>query len=150
MRGLCAGVSLAVLLAACGVAHDGGDLAGAGAHRLGAGALPYLGVSCPLGNLITCDRVGVGVVLRQPAVSVTVRLAGRTVVLRPPTDDRSDLWLGYLDHAGLRHGPLAVKARGDYWYGEPLVTPHVVMTVFFPDGTRKVLAGADQLHAGFG
>jgi hypothetical protein len=79
-----------------------------------------------------------------------VRLAGRTVTLSPPSDPRSDLWLGYLDDAGLRHGPLAVQARGGRWYGEPLVTPRVGVTVFFSDGTIAMLVGDEQLHAGFG
>jgi hypothetical protein len=121
-----------------------------GSHRLSPRALPYLGVSCPVGNVITCDRVGLGVSLHQPAALVVVRLAGRIVTLSPPSDPRSDLWLGYLDEAGLRRGPLAVQAKGDKWYGEPLVTPRVVMTVFFSDGTSAVLAGEAQLHAGFG
>jgi hypothetical protein len=30
----------------------------AGPHRLAGGAFPYLGVSCPVGGLITCERVG--------------------------------------------------------------------------------------------
>lgn len=120
-----------------------------GSHRLGSGVFPYLGVSCPVGDLITCDRVGIGVILHQPAALVTLQLAGRTVALSPPTDN-SGLWLGYLDHAGLRHGPLAVRARGNYWDGEPLVTPQVVLTVFFADGTITRVVGAEQLHAGFG
>jgi hypothetical protein len=119
-------------------------------HRLSSRALPYLGVSCPVGNVITCDRVGVSVSLHRPAALVVVRLAGRTVTLSPPLDPRSDLWLGYLDDAGLRHGPLAVQTRGDKWYGEPFVTPRVVVTVFFSDGTSAMLAGEAQLHAGFG
>jgi hypothetical protein len=122
----------------------------AGGHRVGLSALPYLGVSCPVGNLITCDRVGIGVSLRQPAVLVTVQVAGRTVTLSPPSDPRSDLWLGYLYDAGLRHGPLRVQAHGDYWYGEPFVTPRIVLAVFFADGTVTEIVGNDQLHAGFG
>jgi hypothetical protein len=143
MRRAIAGASLGLLLIGCGAAHRPGT------RRLGLGAFPYLGVSCPVGNAITCDRVGIGVTLRRPAVLLTVKLAGRTVTLSSPSAG-SDIWLGYLDHAGLRHGRLAVRARGGYWYGEPLVTPRVVLTVFFRDGTSAVLEGADQLHAGFG
>jgi hypothetical protein len=122
----------------------------AGGHRVGLGAFPYVGVSCRLGGLITCDRVGVGVILRQPAEMVTVQIAGRLVTLSPPTDAVSDLWLGYLDDAGLRHGPLRVQAHGNYWYGAPVVSPHVVLTVFFADGTMTTIAGSGQLDAGFG
>jgi hypothetical protein len=126
------------------------SLAGCGAARRPSAALPYLGVSCPVGNLITCDRVGIGVALRRPAVLVTVEVAGRTVTLNPPSDPGSDLWLGYLDSAGLRHGPLKVRARAAYWDGEPLVTPLVVLTAVFADGTVARAEGPDQLHAGFG
>jgi hypothetical protein len=143
MRRSLAGVSLALVLVGCGAADRQRT------HRLGLGAFPYLGVSCPVGNVITCDRVSIGVTLRQPAVLLTVKLAGRTVLLSAPSAG-SDIWLGYLDHAGLRNGRLAVRAHGNYWYGEPLVTPRVVLTAFFRDGTSAVLEGADQLHAGFG
>lgn len=121
-----------------------------GHHALASGAFPYLGVSCPVGDAISCDRVGIGVVLHQPAVLVTVQLAGRTVALSPPTDPGSDLWLGYLNQAGLRHGPLAVQAKGGSWDGDPPVAAHVVLTAFFSDGTVAATAGVDQLHAGFG
>lgn len=132
----------------------GNSLAGCpdrvGHHGLASSAFPYLGVSCPVGDVISCDRVGIGVVLRQPAVLVTVQLAGRTVALSPPSGSGSDLWLGSLNQAGLRHGPLAVQAKDGKWYGEPPVSPHVVLTAFFADGTAAVMAGVDQLHAGFG
>ena len=121
-----------------------------GGHRLSAAALPYLGVACGVANVISCNRVGVGVRLRQPATLITVQLAGRTVTLSPPSDRGSDVWLGYLDDAGLGHGPLAVKARGGHWYGEPPVTARVVLTAFFADGTIAVMRGGDSLYAGFG
>ena len=65
-------------------------------------AMPYLGVSCPVGNSIACDRVGIGVTLARPATLVTVQLAGRTVALSPPPADSPgcDCWLGYLSPAG--------------------------------------------------
>ena len=46
-------------------------------------AMPYLGVSCPVGNSIACDRVGIAVTFARPARLVTVQLAGRTVALTP-------------------------------------------------------------------
>lgn len=121
-----------------------------GHHGLASSAFPYLGVSCPRGNAISCDRVGIGVHLRQAAALVMVQVVGRTVTLTPPAGTESDLWLGYLNHAGLRHGPLAVQAVRNKWYGEPPVNPHVVLTTYFADGTVAAIAGVDQLHAGFG
>ncbi len=122
---------------------------------LPAGAMPYLGVSCPVGNSIACDRVGIGVTLARPATLVTVQLAGRTVALSPPPADSPDCncWLGYLSPARLRrpgalHVP--VPAGQTAWAGEPMVEPLVRLNVYLPDGTVATLAGRDYLHAGFG
>jgi hypothetical protein len=122
---------------------------------LPAGAMPYLGVSCPVGNSIACDRVGIGVTLARPATLVTVQLAGRTVALSPPPADSPgcNCWLGYLSPAGLRRpGPLhvPVPAGQTAWAGEPVVEPFVRLTVYLPDGTVATLSGRDYVHAGFG
>ena len=122
---------------------------------LPARAMPYLGVSCPVGNSIACDRVGIGVTFARPATLVTVQLAGRTVALTPPPADSPgcNCWLGYLSPAGLRRpGPLhvPVPAGQTAWAGEPVVEPFVRLTVYLPDGTVATLSGRDYLHAGFG
>jgi hypothetical protein len=124
-------------------------------EALPAGAMPYLGVSCPVGNSIACDRVGIGVTLTRPATLITVQLAGRTVALSPPAADspRCNCWLGYLSRAGLRRrGPLHVPIRAGQttWAGEPVVEPFVHLIVYLPDGTVATLSGRDYLHAGFG
>src|SRR5579875_2414127 len=38
---------------------------------------PYLGVRCPLANSIRCDRVGLAIWLRRPAVRVRGTVAGQ-------------------------------------------------------------------------
>ena len=68
---------------------------------------PYMGVSCGIPNSIACDRVGLSVSLRQPAVAVTATIAGAPVRL----DDRQwsgprrsglrTLFAGFLQPAGI-------------------------------------------------
>jgi hypothetical protein len=119
---------------------------------LGVGAVPFLGVSCPVPNSITCNRVGIGVHLNPAATLVVVALDGRLVTLSPPTDPPDDLWLGYLDAAGLRHGPLDVHIppSAELWSGTPEVHPRVRVTVFFADGHAASLSATVLLHPGFG
>ncbi len=119
---------------------------------LGAAAMPFLGVSCPVGNSIACDRVGIGVHLRRAATLVTVRVGGRLVTLSPPTDPPDDLWLGYLFDAGLRHGPLKVPipAGAQRWLGTPELFTRARVTAFFPDGRAATRSATVQLHPGFG
>jgi hypothetical protein len=130
----------------------GNSLAGcprAGA-RLPSASFPYLGIACRLPNGARCDRVRIGVHLARPALLVTVQVDGRLVSLSPPTDPGSDLWQGALLGAGPRHGPLRVRARDGYWYGEPPVQPRVRVTAYFADGTAATHAGVGYLHAGYG
>jgi hypothetical protein len=77
----------------------------------------------------------------RSAILVTVRVDGHRVTLRPPTDPGSDLWEGVLLGLGPHHGPLAVRARHGYWYGEPPVRPRVRVTASFADGTIASRAG---------
>jgi hypothetical protein len=139
---------LTALLAGCGGAQR--TPGPSSEPPLPATALPFLGVACPRPNSIACDRVGVGVHLDRPVVAVVVQVAGRLVRLSPPPDPPDDLWLGYLRHAGLGHGPLHVHARHGLWSGSPAVYPRVRVTVFFADGTVRSLRAEDFLHAGFG
>jgi hypothetical protein len=44
-----------------------------------------MGVSCPIPNSFACDRVGVAVWLREPALSVDAAIAGREVQLMIPS-----------------------------------------------------------------
>jgi hypothetical protein len=132
----------------------GNSLAGcppsSGATRLPDASFPYLGVGCGVANRIGCDRVRIGVHLRRAAVLVTVQVEGRVIALSPPEDQGDDLWQGALLHAGLRHGPLAVRAVDGYWYGEPAVRPRVRVTAYFADGSAATHAGIGYLHAGYG
>ncbi|HEX4672986.1 MAG TPA: hypothetical protein VH279_11990 [Solirubrobacteraceae bacterium] len=122
-------------------------------RRLHESAEPFLGVACGVPNSITCDRVGVGVNLSQPAMLVMVNVAGRWVTLSPPTDSpRDPLWLGYLYDAGLRRGALdvGIPRRATRWFGTPEVQPPVTLEVFFDDGSLGTLTARGFLHPGFG
>jgi len=121
-------------------------------QTLDAAATPFLGVACPVGNSIACDRIGIGVHLRRVATLVTVQVAGRLVTLSPPAGPSDDLWLGYLFDAGLRHGPLKVRisAGAHLWFGSPEVYPPVRVTAFFPDGHAATRSASVLLHPGFG
>jgi hypothetical protein len=124
----------------------------ASARRLSPSTLPFLGIACGIPNSIACDRIGVGVNLRERAALVAVHVNDRLVTLSPPLDPPDDLWLGYLSNAGLTHGPHAIGLPpGDpWWFGNPEVDPRVLVTVFFEDGSVGSLSAPGFLHPGFG
>jgi hypothetical protein len=68
---------------------------------------PYMGVSCSIPNSIACDRVGLSVWLRRPAVAVSATIAGAPVKLDdrqwsgPRHDGRRTLFAGFLQPAGI-------------------------------------------------
>jgi len=115
---------------------------------------PQLGVACPKGGSIACDRVGVGVWLKQPAKRVTATINGRALVLhagglggRAPT-----YWEGYLKPAGLLHGPLKVTPdRGRYfWQGRHPKNARVLIDIQRADGSTDTESLRVSLAAGWG
>lgn len=115
---------------------------------------PYMGVACPQPNSIACDRVGLGLRLRQPAERVTATIAGQRLTLRPgdnPQNPRSS-WQGFLQPAGLLDGPLTVTPdRGRYfWRGEHPVYAPVRITVEREDGGIQTTSIRQWLAAGWG
>jgi hypothetical protein len=75
---------------------------------------PYVGVSCRSANSIACDRVGVAVWLKRPAVRVTATIAGQRLRLRPPRS-RESWWQGFLQPAGMIDGaPRVTPDRGTH------------------------------------
>ena len=134
---------------------------------------PYMGVSCPVANSIACDRVGLAVWLKRPAVSVTASIAGARLTL-----DGSDMqssvpraprraFDGYVQPAGIvsrlhvrpvagdvvysKHGHVHVALRHQMWYGEGNTAPAPVqLTIQEVDG-RSVITHVDvSLSAGWG
>jgi hypothetical protein len=113
---------------------------------------PYMGVHCPRANSIACDRVGLAIWLRRPAVRVRGTIAGQPVVLDwfgdehrvGPQPARRDLD-GYLQPA---HIVARLGVHPDphgRWYGSQTGTwpaPLVRLTITFADGHRV----ATQMH----
>ena len=79
---------------------------------------PYVGVSCRRASSIACDRVGVAVWLKRPAVGVTTTIAGQRLPLRPPRS-REGWWKGSFNPRDLARGatrdarPRPVLLAGD-------------------------------------
>ncbi|MDX6639090.1 MAG: hypothetical protein QOF12_101 [Solirubrobacteraceae bacterium] len=73
---------------------------------------PYLGVACRAPNSVACDRVGLAVWLRQPAISVAARIDLRRMRLDDPR------WSGPIRHgtrrlfAGFLH-PAGLLRKGE-------------------------------------
>lgn len=101
---------------------------------------PYMGVRCPGTNSIACDRVGLTVWLKRPAMSVSATIAGAPLVLNHrdeflwPGDPPHTSFDGFLQPAGIvsrlhvrpvegnvvykRHGHYQVAIRHQMWFGE--------------------------------
>jgi hypothetical protein len=121
---------------------------------------PYMGVRCPLANSIACDRVGLAIWLRRPAVHVQGTIAGQPLVLDwfgdehrvGPTPARRALD-GYLQPAhivtrlGVRPSPAG------RWYGSRTgswPSPLVRLTITFADGRRVMTQLRVPLATGWG
>jgi hypothetical protein len=112
---------------------------------------PYVGVSCRRANSIACDRVGVAVWLKRPAVGVTATIAGQTLQLRPPRS-REGWWEGFLQRAGLLDGALRVTPdRGRfYWRGTHPRDVHVAVAITRASGGTDRTSVTISLSAGWG
>jgi hypothetical protein len=126
---------------------------------------PYMGVDCPQPNAISCDRVGLAIRLRQPAVSVAATIAGQSLKLdwfgeepRFTSKTPRTEFDGYLQPAGLttrlhvkptegtsldpvcgcRIGPIWISSGRDESHPEPLVR----LEIQYPNRTRVLT----QLH----
>jgi hypothetical protein len=113
---------------------------------------PFLGVACGKPSWMGCDRIGIGVDARQPAVLVAVSVAGRLVTLSPPSPG-SNLWQGYLQGAGPAHGPLRVRPVPGtrLWFGSPELYAHTRVIAVLGDGQAASTGDTTVLlHPGFG
>lgn len=115
---------------------------------------PYLGVACPVPNSIACDRVGLAVRLKRPAVRVTATVNGRSLHLRPgglggtgPTS-----WEGYLQPAGLLSGRSKIRPdRGRYfWEGRHPHDTQVALAIGRADGSTDRARLTVPLRPGWG
>lgn len=121
---------------------------------------PYMGVRCPAANSISCDRVGLAVWLRNPAVRVTATIAGQPLVLEwfgdrrrvGPLPPRSELD-GYLMPAhittrlGVRPNSLGL------WFGDataPWPSPLVKFWLTYRNGQHITTELHVALSTGWG
>ena len=123
-------------------------------------ALPsYLGVSCPRASSIACGRVGLAIWTRGPARAVRATIAGRSFDL---TDDRRFvgphqrgqpyMFVGFLHHAGLRRGPLAVRVENgrSRWTGKHPVEATLRLMITRADRSRVATSVSVPLSPGWG
>src|SRR5438132_3856145 len=114
------------------------------ALALGLARAPYVGVACHAPNSTVCNRVGIAIWLRRPALAATAVLGGRRVRLHPgglggrgPT-----YWEGYVR---VRKRDLP---RG--WYGgEPPFFLRLRINLRYPTGTARGTVRV-LLHPGWG
>lgn len=134
---------------------------------------PYPGVSCPIANSIACDRVGLAVWLKRPAVSVTATIAGAPLALSSYGDAPVTALIprrqftGFLQPAGIvsrlhirpvdgnevltQDGRTRVIVGHQMWFGEGNArSPLIRLTVHYPDGRTIITQRRVGLAAGWG
>jgi hypothetical protein len=97
----------------------------------------YMGVACHRANWFGCDRVGLAVWLRAPALAVSATVDDRPVRLDdarwsgPRRAGRRRMFAGFLQPAGLLRGPLRIRPSDGtrYWAGDPPVRAGVGLTI---------------------
>ncbi len=120
---------------------------------------PYMGVACHIPNSIICDRVGLSVRLRRPAI-VTATIAGAPLILNDPTwsyvahSRRRTLYVyaGFLQAAGLttRLGVLPDGLSTNSWYGSNAPSPLVRFRVDYGHGNIVATQEHVYLSTGWG
>ncbi len=122
-----------------------------------------MGVACPQPNAIACDRVGLAIWLKRPAISVNATIAGQPLKLdwfgeetRIASHKPRTAFDGYLQPAGLTTrlhvkptegpsiDPVCGCQVGPIWYGANAPDPIVQLQIEYPNHTRVVT----QLHVG--
>jgi hypothetical protein len=119
---------------------------------------PDMGVACHIPSWIGCDRVGLAVWLRRPAVAVSATIAGSPLKLNDPAwsgplrNGRRTMFAGFLQPAGIIFR-LHVKpddAGVQSWLGSNQPTPTVWFRIDY--GHRNVVVTHEDvgLRAGWG
>jgi len=166
---LTAAIVVAANLAATGARRPGGPTVTSTLGRVAAfvpatrvlSQTPYLGVNCPVANSIACDRVGLAVNLRRPAVAVTATVAGWIL----PLTKRGDLpavrgrprteFDGFLHPAGIAHHLHVIPDGGpsspNSWYGNtPQPQIDIRLLINYGQGNLVTTQTTVDLSTGWG
>ena len=120
---------------------------------------PYLGVACPRTSSIACDRVGLAIFTRRAAAGVRATIAGRSFNLTddprqvgPHQPGQPYMFVGFLHHAGLRDGPLAVRVENDRsrWTGKHPVDATLRLLITLADRSQVTTTIRVPLEPGWG
>lgn len=119
---------------------------------------PYMGVACPFSNSIVCDRVGLAVWLRRPALAVSATIAGAPLKLdwagdRPPrfaSHRPRTQFDGFLQPAGLITRLHVVPESGATWLGSNAPSPVVRFRIDYGQGRVVMTEERVVLAAGWG
>jgi hypothetical protein len=128
-----------------------------------------MGVACPQPNAIACDRVGLAVWLKRPAISVNASIAGQPLELdwfgeehRAPSNKPRTEFAGYLQPAGLTTrlhvkptkgpsvDPVCGCRVGPVWLGADSPSPIVRLQIEYANHTRVLTQLRVGLAAGWG
>jgi len=94
---------------------------------------PYMGVACGVANSIACDRIGLTVWLREPAMAATATIAGRTFRLDNPAwsgpahHGQRTVFAGFLRPAGITTRLGVTTQHGTHWDGSDGPNPLVIL-----------------------
>ncbi|MGH2759636.1 MAG: hypothetical protein ACRDKJ_08730 [Actinomycetota bacterium] len=116
---------------------------------------PYIGVACPIGNDISCDRVKLAVLLSVPVRNVAASIGDLDFEMgaRARGDEPlGTFWEGILQPAGVLDGPLSLDGRtvrDGRWLGEnpPKATVRIEIEV---DDRTIVRRTSVELRPGYG
>jgi hypothetical protein len=120
---------------------------------------PYMGVACPVANSIACDRIGLAVWLRRPALTVTATIAGERLALnwrgdRPPLSAGQHphtAFDGFLRPAGIvAHLHVTGVTGGWRWLGNSAPSPLVRFRIDYGHGRIVQTQERVMLAAGWG
>ena len=117
---------------------------------------PYMGVACRIPSWIGCDRIGLTIWLRRPALAITANIDGRSFQLNNPIwsgPEHAGLhtrFAGFLQPAGITSTMGVTTQPGAHWSGANAPDPFVSLLITEPD-QRTIQATVNvPLMAGWG
>ena len=117
---------------------------------------PYMGVACHIPSSIACDRIGLTVWLRRPALAVTATISGRSFALEnrmwsgAARHGLRTQFAGFLQPAGITSRLGVITERGGYWDGNGTPAPLVMLEITRPGQAPVQVWTNVPLMAGWG